>query len=1314
MNGRTAFYRALLILTVVLSVLTAPGPAAGQKGNTLVQVAMGDGQGYSRVAFTFHSPLGPYTVKNEGGGRVLVDLGPMRLGELGALPRHEVITGLDFITQDDRLLVLVQAGLADYDLKHSTGRDRYTLNLDFLPPPPMEPPAADAAAGAATARPPLILPTLAEVALEQSRQTPPNPHDGPAEHLLQRILGQTADSNRTGALNDVDLFLAHFPNHPRQEVVNYLKAELDFLAGPPQQTYAAAVEDWKSFLARWPNSSLGSRAAYMLAEADRLIGLDNEAAGQFAFLAASEPDDIYAQVALLKAADLFMNLGLVDEARKVLAPVIDQGVGGRLGWEAYARAGAADFYQGFYGQAVDILRETLRQAPEIQDTFPELLYALGESYHYLGQPSLSRHYLFQAVNIMPDHPKTDIILTRIGDNYRAEGLEREAIAIYGAVRRNYPQHEGGLISQVRLADMGALHSFFNQEKVFEALERGSRQATVEMYKIIAGTGFASPLMQLAQLKIGTALAEDGETNEAVKWLRELEINNPRSPLMSEAMPVLNAALAQEIAVRQALGDWQGMVDLYADNSYYLSNADRPRVELMVAQAYERLGRFKEARDMWEALAEETPEKRLARARGLVINSLKIGQPLEALKHILEMEPQFPGQRPWLDEQLEQVGRALARPGDAEAARNLLDLRRAVSAEPVRRDALSDAITIEINGRRYDRAAALINQYRQEYPQDELSPEYLLTLSQIADYQKRPEQAWDILSQFRQNYPDDPRGSQILLDQIAAADRLDRPDDAFRFIELFCAYNPQDPACGALLTEKINRLWEAGRFEESRRALDSFNRDFPEDPRRPEILMSYIERDWEKGRGDREVVEQLLALSPGRPEIPNFLIGLADRGGYEAARELAGLLLARDPDNEALADFLFRRADRSWTEGRYDEARELTDLIMAHYPGDERLASLFLNRAGGNWTRSRYEAALEDWRDFRRAFPESAEIGPSYLEQYKSMMAGGFTEEALGLAEDFRRLRPQDAGLQADLMLEQAKDFFALNRPQEGLDMWSRFRQTFPEDERNPDLLLIQARQELKSGLTDEALGHYREYLERYDKGLPDVYLETAAVEAAHNQEAAAWDRLGRYLATFPAHPGRAQAFQDAAELGQRLGRPAEAAALWERYRREFPTSASTPGAYLAEARLRLAAGDQAGALATLESGALSQPALNKDPQVRALLAELYLEEGRVEDWAAQVERNLAEAGPEVSDRFQKYYQLAQVYLELGRHPDAERNLDSAMANRNAGVAAENLYAAAQGYKSLLRRDKYRAGLLLVQEANDPFWGKLAAEELAAE
>ena len=398
---------------------------------------------------------------------------------------------------------------------------------------------------------------------------------------------------------------------------------------------------------------------------------------------------------------------------------------------------------------------------------------------------------------------------------------------------------------------------------------------------------------------------------------------------------------------------------------------------------------------------------------------------------------------------------------------------------------------------------------------------------------------------------------------------------------------------------------------------------------------------------------------------------------------------------------------------------MVNALLRHYPQETRVGGLMLKLASDDWGRGRFEPARRGWEAFRRAFPDDPRVGSSYFEQYQKSVAAGQAEAAFALAEEFRSLRPQESVIQADLMLEQAKDYLTLGRNDEALAMWGRFRQNFPEDPRVPGLLLVQARQEVKLGKIDDALNHYREIIEQHPGSslTPDVYLELAAAEIRAGLRLPAWERLDRYRNLFPNHPGRPKALLDQAELGRQMGRPDEAAELYRVFRRDYPDSPQAPSTFLAQARLQIAAGDSEGAIAALEEGLLTSPPLDADANVQALLTDLYLETGRVEDWAAIVERNLDRAENPRADlegRFLKYNQLGQVYQELGRPADAERNFDKALENRPPSVSPETLYALATSYKNMLRPEKYVDTLRLVLNSGDPFWQRIAEEELARE
>ncbi len=1318
-----------LALAALCLIIFGPGFAAAQTAsaepepNRLKAVTLNQVDGFSRLSFSFTQPLPSYLVRRDDVNRVLVDFGALAESPLPQTPFDALVSQVELAFVQGRLVATVSLAVNRYEMRHFASDDGLACVLDFRL---LEDSSAALAADSPILQP-LLLPSLPEVAERLSLMSPPAAGDDQARNLANRALAHLRAGSNDKALEDINYFLERFPKHPAAPELSFLKTELDFLAGDPLQNAAAAIESWSKLADQWPQSVMLPRAQFLSAEADRLAGHHNEAAAKFKLLATDSPspDDIYTQLALLRAADLMISMGLVDQAAELLEPVVQKGLSDRLSLEAYARLGMVDFYQGFFSQANEVFRDALELAPQLYASYPEMLYAAGEGYHYLQRPDLSRLFLMHALNLMPDHPKADVIMARIGDSYRQEGRDLEAMAIYGAAKKRFPDGDGGLISQVRLAEMGALHSFFTQERVFDILERGSRDATVRMYKEIVDTGSSSPLIQLAQLKIGSALAEEGENGEAIKWLKDIEMYNPQSSLLPEALPALNKALVDEFKLRNELRDYQALADLYADNSSYILDEDRPQVLRLVAEAHEKLGNFDQAKDIWRELEEQSPEKRLERAQALVLNSLKVGQNLEALRYLSEMEKEFPQHSEWINERLEEVEKELARPRNALATENLMDLREAVSGEPARRNALVDAIEIEINDQRYEKASALMDEFRRHYPDDPLSPEYLLTQARIEDYNQRYDNSWDLLSDFRLSYPDDPRLSELMLSQIERAKELERPDDVFRFTELYRGRFPEGTASEALLRDKIDELWSLGRYEESQAAADEFRRAYPQSSTLADVIIDQAQRHWEAGLYEQAaaLTDELMRSHPSDPRTLEHLINMArndwSSGRYEPARELAEKMLLNYPDDPRTPGYLIELSQRNWDNQRYEPAQAALEDLLRYYPQLPQTGDAILERANADWGLGRHAEARANWELFRQNYPEDPRLAATYLDEYKKAMAEGQSEAAFEAAEALLNSGTGEPALRAELLLEEAKDYLALGRPDEALAAWERFRVEFPQDARNPQLLLLQARQELKMGRRQPALEHYREFLGSYpDHELtPDVYLETAAAETQAGRPQDAWEHLDRYRLLFPRHSGRARALLDQAELGRQLGRLDEAIKLYPLFRRDYPNAQALAATFLAQARLEIAAGQPLAAIDTLEEGLQSAPELDLDPEVQALLTDLYLESGRIEAWAAIVEKNLnrGPAGPEnLSDRFLKYNQLAQVYQELGQPENAERNYDAALANRPPDASAETLYAVATAYKNLLRPEKYLSTLALVRDSGDPFWQKIASDELAQE
>jgi tetratricopeptide (TPR) repeat protein len=60
-----------------------------------------------------------------------------------------------------------------------------------------------------------------------------------------------------------------------------------------------------------------------------------------------------------------------------------------------------------------------------------------------------------ALNIMPNLPDADIVLTRVGDTYKFEGDHNAAKDIYRRVVNMFPDTDGALVSRIRLAESPA-------------------------------------------------------------------------------------------------------------------------------------------------------------------------------------------------------------------------------------------------------------------------------------------------------------------------------------------------------------------------------------------------------------------------------------------------------------------------------------------------------------------------------------------------------------------------------------------------------------------------------------------------------------------------------------------------------------------------------------------------------------------------------------------------------------------------------------------------------------------------------------------
>ncbi|MDR1608592.1 MAG: tetratricopeptide repeat protein, partial [Deltaproteobacteria bacterium] len=1163
MRAREKTYWAIAFFGLALLAMGFFGPAFSQvlPSNQLKDIALGTTPDYDRLVFTFENPLKDVILRREDVDTLYIDFGVAQPGQFINGPKNGLVRSITTKLDQNRLIGEVILNANRFEVRHFLSRDRYSCVVDIKPLSSIEAPAAPTTQELELDRSFLEPPNMDEVVKAISLFIQPNKDRNSPENLLRQAFDDLLSDKYDDGINKLNSFKSNFSNHPYLDPAIFVLGDA-YMAKGLADNFVNATSAWQNAIDTYPNSIFAPRAAFMIAEANRLNGFRNEAEAFYKLFAEKYPESPLAPLAILRAADLELAMGLSDKARETVAPLANKTTTNKFPLLAKGRLAMADYQDTLYSQSCEKFIDLLKVDPNLFQYYPEMLYALGDSYSYLNRPDLTVSFLEHALNIMPEHSKSDVMLARIGNALQTQGHQKEAISYFNVAKNLYPDKDGGLVSQIRLADMGAIQAFFSPDQVFDALERGSNQATVKMYDKIISQAAESPLLQLAYLKIGQAQAADGENGEAIKWLRTLLSKYPKGILINEAKPILSRAVVNEAQELFSLGHYDEVEKLNFDNYSFLDGPDRLRFLRLLAQSYENMGRVEDALKVWQQIEDLSPEKRLADQKEIIEAALKAGKPSEAFKQIKASFEEFPEEADYWNNKIDLIGKALARPGNEAAVNDLLAFYKdplVAPLLPVSQRALSDAIAILVNNKKYDESSALMDLYRDKFPEDELSPEYLLTQAKIDRRQGRNREAWDKLSNFRMSYPNDPRVPDTILETANDARKKGLYPDAYRYEELFRQIYPNNIKSRNLLLAKAEEQWRLGDNQGAIDTLSFFQDEYPDDPETP-------------------------------------------------------------------ATFL-------------DQYQKLMDL--------KRPTQAF--------------AALDK---MRQLYPEDPLTRNSYITQYHDGLKVGEPDLAFAALNDFQKLFPND-NRQPDLLLEQAKDYFTLNRMDEGLAAWNSFLEKYPDDPRAPDLLLLQARLELRENRQDPALAHYHEFINTYPDRAdrPDIILEVASVEKGLGLNQEAFNDLIRFRQDYSGHPNEPQVILDQVELANNLNQIDQAVALYAFFRDTFPRHPQVTQTYLDETRQLLAAGRPGQAVSVLEEGIIKNPNFDNNRQVQDLLLGLYLDEGRAEDWAGALEEFLGRETPNPSnlaDRYNKYTQIAQVYQELGRQADSERNYDLAI------------------------------------------------------
>ncbi len=155
---------------------------------------------------------------------------------------------------------------------------------------------------------------------------------------------------------------------------------------------------------------------------------------------------------------------------------------------------------GFEQQAYQIVDYIDKRWPRYYVESPEFLRLSGNIANKLDKFDKAKSDYWTFYNLTPDAPDMDIILARIGDIYLREKKPEAAKDVYSFTAKNYPDSQGGLVSNMRLAEEG-IYDDPDMNQMFTVFDRPYNVRPVEIYTKIVKKFPKSALAPLAQLKL---------------------------------------------------------------------------------------------------------------------------------------------------------------------------------------------------------------------------------------------------------------------------------------------------------------------------------------------------------------------------------------------------------------------------------------------------------------------------------------------------------------------------------------------------------------------------------------------------------------------------------------------------------------------------------------------------------------------------------------------------------------------------------------------------------------------------------------------
>ena len=250
---------------------------------------------------------------------------------------------------------------------------------------------------------------------------------------------------------------------------------------------------------------------------------------------------------------------------------------------------------GFFEKAMEIVNSIEKRWPKYYLSDPSFLMAAGYAAMLSGNLDRAKDFFWAYTNIVPQAPDVDVAMARIGDIHLKQGKSDSAREIYHRTAEAYPDREGGLIAQMRLAEEGVLDapSIADMDPVF-----GRSSANPEQIYSRILEHADSPLAPVARLKLAMWQLWNKKFADSLESIHRFQEDYPGHELLPKAREVADKALRDWIMQDLDKKDYAGAAQHWTDHEHmYQGRELDPQIRLVLATAFMQTGQLQKALDM---------------------------------------------------------------------------------------------------------------------------------------------------------------------------------------------------------------------------------------------------------------------------------------------------------------------------------------------------------------------------------------------------------------------------------------------------------------------------------------------------------------------------------------------------------------------------------------------------------------------------------------------------------------------------------------------------------------------------------------------